>query len=142
MAAVGTVSVITLGWPFRNSRMRGGLRVAQGLVNNHFQIGLVAQTALGSLHPGQGDVLGVEADGGCGQGLRLWERDALLGEEASYAATAEAPLLCGLLEFSRDQLLILKPPPGLFRLCGEGGNLQVALGNLRFDHRSPAFCSK
>jgi len=39
--------------------LRGGVGVAQSLVNDHFQVGLVAQAPLGRLLAGLGDVVGV-----------------------------------------------------------------------------------
>ncbi len=49
------------------SGIRGSARgvcTSERFVNNHFQISLIAQAALGGLHTGLGDVVGVEAN--CG----------------------------------------------------------------------------
>ena len=40
---------------------------AQGFVDDHLEIGLVAKTAFGGLDAGLGDVFWVEADGGRGE---------------------------------------------------------------------------
>lgn len=45
--------------------------LAQGFVDDHLQVGLVAQAALGGLDAGFGDVFGVEADGVLGSAARL-----------------------------------------------------------------------
>ena len=52
------------------------LCVAQGFVDDHFKIGLVAQAALGRLDAGFGDVFGVEANCGGGDGLRFRETES------------------------------------------------------------------
>jgi hypothetical protein len=52
-------------------------------VDDHFKVGLVAKAALGGLDPGFGDIVGIEADGGGGNGLRLFKWDTALREKPS-----------------------------------------------------------
>ena len=51
---------------------------AQGFVDDHLEIGLVAESSLGGLNAGLGYICRVEVDGGVGDWLGLRHRDAAL----------------------------------------------------------------
>src|ERR1700744_2252945 len=98
--------------------LASGFRLAQSFMDDHFQVGLVAQAAFRCLEAGFGDVSGVKADGGGRNGslLRLCEWDVLSRERATDAAAAQATFLGGFFEFRPALIFILKPPFGFFRL--------------------------
>jgi hypothetical protein len=72
-------------------------------VNDHLQVCLVAEAAAGGLDAGFGYVLGVEADGGEGQGGAF--RDC---------ADAEAAFRTGSFEFGGEVVFLRLPPLGFF----------------------------
>ena len=115
---------------------------AQRLMTEHLQISRVAQAALGRLHARLGNVVGIEANGGGGDGLRLWERYPLFSEETPCSTSAKPTLFRGLLKLLEYQVLVLIPPLRLLGFGGEFRNLQIALVGLCFNHHNPAFSSR
>src|SRR3954468_1361293 len=90
------------------------LRVTQGLVNDHLEVGLITKATLGCLDAGLGDIVGVQANGGGGSRFWFRKRDSTFGEETFDATTPQSPLLRCFLKFIGDQLPVLIPPFGFF----------------------------
>jgi hypothetical protein len=88
-------------------------RLAQRLVNDHLQVSLVAQTALGCLYAGLRNIIGIEANGGG------WQSRAL-----GDGTNANSSLDSCLFKVFEQGVFVRLPPSGFFRLIREGLVLQ------------------
>jgi hypothetical protein len=81
-------------------------------VQQHLEIGLILQSTLTGLFPGQSDVFGIEPDGYRRSGIRSRRRSS--SQTRRRAPAKPALLLLRLLEVLEQLVLVIKPSLRLF----------------------------
>jgi len=95
-------------------------------VNDHLEMGLIPQSALGCLFPRPGDVFRIESDGRGGRWTGVPEMESALGQQARCAAELQAAFRGSLVKLVRNLVPVLLPPLCLLRFGHELGDLQIA----------------